>query len=55
MRNVGAVSSCTWKIQEPVWGLGGRPIRRDKTFIFGSYEGFRQRLALSTDYYWPER
>ncbi len=26
--------------------LGG-PIRRDKTFIFGSYEGFRQRLATT--------
>jgi hypothetical protein len=26
--------------------LGG-PIRRDKTFVFGNYEGFRQRLGLS--------
>jgi hypothetical protein len=25
----------------------GGPIRKDKTFIFGSYEGFRQRLAVS--------
>ena len=28
-------------------GSAGGPIRRDKTFIFGSYEGFRQRLAVS--------
>jgi carboxypeptidase family protein len=26
--------------------LGG-PIRKDKTFVFGSYEGFRQRLGVS--------
>lgn len=29
-------------------GSAGGPIRRDKTFIFGNYEGFRQRLALSS-------
>jgi len=28
-------------------GSAGAPIRKDKTFIFGSYEGFRQRLAVS--------
>jgi hypothetical protein len=28
-------------------GSAGGPIRKDKTFIFGSYEGFRQRLAVS--------
>jgi hypothetical protein len=28
-------------------GAAGGPIRRDKTFIFGSYEGFRQRLAVT--------
>ncbi len=28
-------------------GAAGGPVRRDKTFIFGSYEGFRQRLAVS--------
>jgi hypothetical protein len=28
-------------------GSAGGPIRRDKTFIFGSYEGFRQRLGVS--------
>lgn len=25
----------------------GAPIKKDRTFIFGNYEGFRQRLALS--------
>ena len=28
-------------------GSGGGPIKRDKTFVFGNYEGFRQRLGLS--------
>ena len=28
-------------------GSAGGPIRKDQTFIFGDYEGFRQRLALS--------
>ncbi len=29
-------------------GSAGGPVQKDKTFIFGSYEGFRQRLALSS-------
>src|SRR2546430_30217 len=28
-------------------GSAGGPIRKDRTFIFGNYEGFRQRLGLS--------
>ncbi|MGH9374962.1 MAG: carboxypeptidase regulatory-like domain-containing protein [Terriglobia bacterium] len=28
-------------------GALGGPIRKDKTFLFGDYEGFRQRLGLS--------
>lgn len=29
-------------------GSAGGPIQKDKTFVFGSYEGFRQRLAFSS-------
>ena len=28
-------------------GSAGAPIKKDRTFIFGNYEGFRQRLAVS--------
>ena len=28
-------------------GAAGGPIQKDKTFVFGNYEGFRQNLALS--------
>ncbi|OFW43582.1 MAG: hypothetical protein A3J28_00495 [Acidobacteria bacterium RIFCSPLOWO2_12_FULL_60_22] len=28
-------------------GSAGGPIRKDQTFVFGNYEGFRQRLGLS--------
>lgn len=28
-------------------GSAGAPIRKDRTFLFGNYEGFRQRLGLS--------
>ena len=29
-------------------GAAGGPIRKNRTFIFGNYEGFRQRLGLSS-------
>jgi hypothetical protein len=30
-----------------VGGAAGGPIQRDKTFLFGNYEGYRQKLGLS--------
>jgi hypothetical protein len=35
-------------------GALGGPIKKDKTFIFGSYEGFRQRLNLSDITFVPD-
>ena len=35
-------------------GALGGPIRKDKTFVFGNYEGFRQRLALSNVSFVPD-
>src|ERR1700730_344004 len=30
------------------WGSAGAPIRKDRTFIFGDYEGLRQSLGITT-------
>jgi hypothetical protein len=35
-------------------GALGGPIRKDRTFIFGNYEGFRQRLGLSDVTFVPD-
>ena len=35
-------------------GAVGGPIRKDKTFIFGNYEGLRQRLAIPTITFSPD-
>lgn len=36
-------------------GALGSPLRRDKLFLFGNYEGFRQNLALSDVTYVPNQ
>ncbi len=35
-------------------GALGGPVRKDKTFVFGNYEGYRQRLGLSNETLVPD-
>lgn len=54
-RNFFDQGSSTPPFQRNVFGgsLGG-PIKRDKSFLFGNYEGFRQNLALSNVAFVPD-
>jgi hypothetical protein len=48
IREIILTSATSLRSKRNVFGgsLGG-PIKKDKTFLFGNYEGFRQKLGLS--------
>ena len=40
--------------RNPFGGSMGGPVRKDKTFVFGNYEGFRQSLHETSDTFVPD-
>src|SRR5713101_7004444 len=53
-RNVFDITKASFKRNQFGGALGG-PLKKDRLFLFGNYEGFRQRLAQSSRGIYPDK